>query len=427
MAPFKILQISLCYKDICIIQFYAPFVKRGLVDLLVTGRYHPAMPIFYRFFSCWWLICCGLGVVACHQPSLMVTPTPSSTPLPVAMRTATPWPGDDSGPLLATVAVTMPIVTAVADIDEVAAGITPLPFTATPDPYAGLTIAALRARSYGGGELQIVETLAESERWLRYLFTYPSDGLTIYGYLTVPREGAEFPVVIMLHGYIPPAEYETVTYTRRYAEALAEAGYMVIHPNLRNYPPSDEGADPFRVGMAVDVLNLIAVIWQQSQDPTGYLRRADAENLHLWGHSMGGGVALRVLVVCNAALPEVYLRTAVLYGSMSGDEGQNYAQIQQWSGGERGGFELAAGEERLTAVSPITYLADITAAISIHHSDADPLVPLAWAEDLCARLQAWGKPVECFTYHAAPHTFNGANDTLFMERVRWFYDRYAGD
>ena len=62
----------------------------------------------------------------------------------------------------------------------------------------------------------------------------------------VPNEGAEFPVAIVLHGYIDPAEYDTLAYTQRYADALAEAGYFVIHPNFRNYPPSDEGPNPYR-------------------------------------------------------------------------------------------------------------------------------------------------------------------------------------
>ncbi len=311
----------------------------------------------------------------------------------------------------------LPTTTAAAPATAVpSAAFTPIP---TPDPYVDLTIAALAARPYGGGLLDIIDTLEENELWTRYLITYPSDGLTIYGHLTVPNAGSRFPVVIMLHGYIPPTEYETVAYTRRYADALAEAGFMVIHPNLRNYPPSDSGANPYRIGMAVDVLNLMAIIRTQSQDPLGYLRRADADSLHLWGHSMGGGVALRVAAVNNA----LYLKSAVLYGSMSGDEALNYGRIQVWSEGETGNFELAAPQETLAAISPINHLGRINAAISIHHSDADDVVPLAWSEDLCARLQALGKDVNCFIYHSAPHTFNGPNDTLFIERVGVFFAR----
>ena len=295
--------------------------------------------------------------------------------------------------------------------------------TATPDLYSSLTIDALAARRYGGGLLDIVETLdalTEDEPFTRYLITYPSDGLTIYGYMAVPKEGAKFPVAIVLHGYIDPADYETIAYTRRYVDSLAEAGYFVIHPNFRNYPPSDSGTNPYRIGYAIDVLNLIAIIREQSQDSVGYLRRADANDINLWGHSMGGGVALRVITVNN----EEYLRTAVLYASMSGNEAWNYERIQVWSGGANGPFELAAPPEMLQAISPIYHSERINAAISIHHSEADEIVPIAWSNDLCQRLETLQHPVECFTYYAIPHTFRGAGDELFMERVVRFYQQH---
>jgi uncharacterized protein len=290
----------------------------------------------------------------------------------------------------------------------------------TPSPYADLTIAALANRSYGGGELQIVDTLLETDTFTRYLITYPSDGLTIYGYLNVPNEGDKFPVALVLHGYINPDAYSTVAYTERYATSLVEAGYMVIHPNFRNHPPSDSGPDPYRIGYAIDVLNLIAIIREQSEDPFGYLRRADADRIHLWGHSMGGGVALRVIAVNNAE----YIRAAVLYGSMSGNEIWNYEQIRIWSNNQRGEFELAASPEMQEAISPIYHLARIRAAVSIHHSYDDQQVPVSWSEDLCRQLEELDHPVECFFYEGLPHTFNGWGDNRFMERVIDFFGRH---
>lgn len=282
-----------------------------------------------------------------------------------------------------------------------------------------MSIAELAARRYGGGELDIIDTLEETESYKRYLITYPSDGLTIYGFLSVPVEGVRFPVAIVAHGYIPPDEYEVEAYTTRYATALTEAGYLVIHPNFRNYPPSDAGPNPFRIGYAVDLLNLIAIIREQSRDPHGYLRRADGENIHLMGHSMGGGAVLRAAVVRPEAIKAV-----VLYGSMSGDEVKNYEQIRIWSSGERGHFELAASAADLEAISPIHHLDRLRAPVSIHHSLDDDTVPVAWSEELCHVLESKGQTVECFTYENVPHTFRGYADTLFISRMIAFFDRY---
>ncbi len=282
-----------------------------------------------------------------------------------------------------------------------------------------MSIPELAVRSYGGGQLDIIDTLEETDTYTRYLITYPSDGLTIYGFLSVPNEGSKFPVAIVAHGYIPPDEYVVETYTTRYATALTEAGYFVIHPNFRGFPPSDEGDNPFRIGYAVDLLNLTAIIREQSQDPLGYLRRADAENIHLMGHSMGGGAVLRAITVW----PEAF-RAAVLYGSMSGDELKNFQQIQVWTNGRGGAFELGAPLSVLEAVSPMSYLDTLPVPVSVHHSNEDATVPVAWSQELCAALEGAGRTVECFFYDGVPHTFLGYADTLFMERMIAFFDRY---
>ncbi len=292
--------------------------------------------------------------------------------------------------------------------------------TADPDAvYAAFTIAALAQRQYGGGELEVIDTLERTERFTRYLIRYPSDGLNIYGFLSVPHEGRRFPVAIVVHGYIPPAEYQVEAYTTRYATALTEAGYLVIHPNLRNFPPSDSGSTLFRVGYAVDLLNLMAIIREQSQDPTGSLRRADASQIHLMGHSLGGGAVLRAVTVWPESV-----RAAVLYGSMSGDEEANYHQIQAWTDGRLGDFELRASPDMLRAIGPIYHLNRIQAAISIHHAESDPVVPYAWSESLCQALLERSHPVECHTYWGQAHTFRGQVDALFIERMISFFDRY---
>jgi dienelactone hydrolase len=357
-----------------------------------------------------------LGVALCLVLMLLASACSSA---PLARTPA--QPAENPGTALPTTTPTLapPITFSHTWTPTVRSTVTASPspsITPTPDPYAGLTIDYLANRDYGGGELQIVETLQQTSLYTRYLVTYPSEGLTIYGFMDVPVAEGSFPVVIAIHGYIDPDIYQTLDYTTGNADAIARAGYLVIHPNLRGYPPSDNGPNLFRVGMAVDVLNLIAIVKEQAGEP-GVLEKASAQALGLWGHSMGGGIAIRVITV------SADVNAAVLYGAMSGDEKRNFEAIYGWSDGERGTEELNVPDQALQRISPIYYLDRIQAAVSIHHGGSDELVPLEWSQDLCQRLRELGTTVECFTYKGQPHTLYGAGEQLFNQRAVEFFNR----
>ncbi|MFP4323126.1 MAG: alpha/beta hydrolase family protein [Anaerolineales bacterium] len=288
----------------------------------------------------------------------------------------------------------------------------------TDDPYTGLRIAELRAREYGAGSLVITDTFERNADFTRYIVNYPSDGYDVYGFMNVPAGEGPFPVVIVVHGYVPPRSYQTLSYTTRYADDLARAGFVVLQPNLRGHFPSaaitDDGLFS-RVGYAVDVLNLMGLIQQQGGQP-GPLQAADPQHVGLWGHSMGGGIVLRVLTVSND------VDAAVVYGSMSADERLNYERIRDfWTNGQEGNAELATASGTLRQISPIHYLADITAPMQIHHGDADADVPVAWSIDLCERLTALQQAPGCYLYEGQGHILRGDTDRYFQDQVRAFF------
>lgn len=335
------------------------------------------------------LAACSAGptaapATATAPPVPTAAQVPSATPAPSATATALPT---------ATPAPTEP----------------PTP-TATPDPYGDITIEGLRARAYGGGEITVVETLAVTGAFTRTLITYPSDGLTVRAFMNTPSGPGPFPVVIVCHGYIDPAIYQTLAYTTRYADALARAGFLVVHPDYRGNGLSEPGRNFFRTGYAIDVLNLIALLkdWPL----------ADPHSIALFGHSMGGGISLRVITVS----PDV--KAALVYGSMSADENINFTKIAEWRGTTAELPELEVPAAAVARIAPVNYLQDVTAAVSIHHGDADATVPPAWSADLYARLVALGKDVEYFTYPGEPHTFTGTGERLLMQRAVEFFDRH---
>ncbi len=334
-----------------------------------------------------------------RMPVASVPDVPTWTPRPTVAIPPTHTPA--GSPVLDATSASLPTST-------------PAP-SATPDPFAGYTVADLGARTYGDGVLEAAGVIEETNLFTRYLITYPSDGLTIYGFMNVPKNvTGSLPVVLLLHGYVNPAEYNTLTYTTSHADFLAENGFLVLHPNFRNYPPSSTGPNDLRAGFALDVLNLIALVQKQGGQP-GPLQLADPADISLWGHSMGGGIALRVLVVN----PDV--RAAVLYGSMSGDEYKNFQRIFEWTDGRSGQEELAIPPEEMARIAPINHLDAITAAVAIHHGTADTQVPLSWSVELCEKLRELGKTVTCYTYEGQPHYFWGAQDELFRQRVVDFF------
>lgn len=263
-------------------------------------------------------------------------------------------------------------------------------------PYS---LEALAEREYGLGELTIEYPWHNEAEFTRYYITYDSDNLTIHGYVNIPKGKGPFPVVIALHGYIPPSEYQTLDYSTRYADAIAQNGYIVLHPNMRNFPPSDSPGRTrdFQAGYVVDVMNLLAYVKKEAGQKGSIFEAADLSRMGIWGHSLGGGVALRM----TNLVPEI--KATVLYGAVS----QRYTN-------DAAGFSVYD-------------LSATDAAYSVHHGTADPTVSVAWSEQLCKQLEEAGREHECFFYEDAPHTFirQGNDDPLFIRRTVDFFNKWV--
>ncbi len=268
--------------------------------------------------------------------------------------------------------------------------------TREPDPFS---IQALKNRTYGNGEITVDRLWYSYEEFERYYVIYDSDGLSIHGYVNVPLGEGPFPVIVMLHGYIPPEEYTTLDYTIRYADDLARNGYIVLHPNLRNFPPSDSVGrnHDSNAGYTIDVLNLLAY-FKEMAGKEGIFASADINRIGIWGHSIGGSIAMRTM----STVPDAF-KAAVLYGAVS----QRYGTVLD---------------------DPDIYdLSEVEMPISIHHGVDDSVISVDQSRTLCNQLQQLGKSVDCYFYEGQPHTLYRDQwaDPLFMDRVLEFFDRYV--
>ena len=359
-----------------------------------------------------------LTIVACRSnrstPSSISTPFPADfIPTAVAMTfEAQPSP---TSPL--PTATTLP-ATSTTTPTTTATQYLPTPtLTTVSAPYEQYGIDYLRQRSYGGGTFEIVNTIEVLDEFTRALIRYSSDDLTLYGFMNTPAGEGPFPVIIMMHGLGDSGSFSSLNFQDEIVDTLTYAGYIVIHPIMRGYPPSDGGDNMFRVGMAVDVLNLIALIKEQG-GRSGSLEKAIPEQIGLLGQSMGGNVALRVLTVSSD------VRAAVLYSSLSGDELKNSEQLYKVTVDPQFQNELNILPGQVQSISPVYYYANITAPIQLHHGTIDETVPVSWAEETCSLLTTAGKNIECIYYEGEDHVFDGDIKTQFLENTIRFYKAY---
>ena len=140
-------------------------------------------------------------------------------------------------------------------------------------------------------------------------------------------------------------------------------------------------------------MHMLAYVREMSGQP-GIFENADINRIGIWGHSLGGGTALRVAGLVDE------IQAAVLYAAVS----QRYTN-------ESTGIEI------------FDYAGN-NAAFSIHHGQEDNVIPVEWSQKLCEQLQDAGKQLDCYFYDGQPHTFyrQGESDALFIQRTIEFLD-----
>jgi len=281
-----------------------------------------------------------------------------------------------------------------------------VPTTPTPtsDPPHPVSLPALMATDFDGGDLQVGQVLDQNSDYTRYAVTYASGELTISGIMNVPAGDGPFPVLILAHGYIDPDIYTTGRGLAREQDYLARAGYVVLHTDYRNHAGSDDDPDNdlrLRLGYAEDVIN--AVLAVRSSD----LPYLDGDRVGLLGRSMGGGVTYDVLVTAPGLVD-----AAVVYAPVSSDASDNFDRWQR-DGPEGEEIIQAYGDpsdepEFWRQRSARTFFDRITEPILIHHGTADDTCPLEWSHETLDALQATGVDAELIEWDGEPHAFEAA-------------------
>jgi cephalosporin-C deacetylase-like acetyl esterase len=133
-----------------------------------------------------------------------------------------------------------------------------------------MAIESLREREYPGSEIVIEQELADGSNYKRYIASYKSEGLKIFGLLTIPNGNAPaggWPAIVFNHGYVQPSQYVTTQKYVEYLNGFARNGYVVFKPDYRGHGNSEGTADGnyFSPGYVVDVLNATSSVQRLSE------------------------------------------------------------------------------------------------------------------------------------------------------------------
>lgn len=336
-------------------------------------------------------------------------------------------------------AISLDFATAPISTSTPAPSPTPAPSltpTITPTPTPTLhpmSILAMRQTPYPGSPIQIEETLEPGANYQRYIASYLSEGLKIYALLTIPNgemPPGGWPAIVFNHGYIPPDQYRTTERYVAYVDWLARSGYIVFRIDYRGHDRSQgvaSGAygDP---GYTVDVLNAVAALRQFPQ--------ANPERIGMWGHSMGGYLTLRAMVISPdikagviwagvvASYPDLLTRWRRNSGSAP-PPGVSSARRWRSEWVERFGTP-EQNPDFWNAISANAFLADLSGPVQLHHGTADESVPLEFSLILSEQIRQAGKVVELYTYEGDNHNLSKFFSQA-MRRTIQFFNRYLKD
>lgn len=297
-----------------------------------------------------------------------------------------------------------------------------------------LSIAAMRENTYPGSDLIIQSTLTPGSNYNRYIASYQSDGLTIYGLLTIPtgnKPAGGWPAIIFNHGYIQPNEYKTEgPQYAAYVDALAKSGFVVFKPDYRGNGNSQGSPTSayYAPDYAIDDLNALASVKKYKD--------VNPNDIGIWGHSMGGNITLRDLVIDPADI-----KAAVIWGGVVGTYNDLINNWQNRVSYHPAPTDLAlrnhnrqnlisqygtpqTNPEFWNSIDPTNFLSDISAPIQLHQGESDNEVPPDFSANLAQKLKEDGKTVEYYTYPGGDHNLSGQNFDIAMARTIAFFNKY---
>lgn len=300
--------------------------------------------------------------------------------------------------------------------------------TPTPIPFVEMTIPHLRSRTYVS-KLNELNKLSENSLYTVYRTSYDSDGLKIYGLLTIPKNNnSKHPAVVFVHGYIPPTLYKTNEKYVEYVDYLARQGLVVFKIDLRGHDQSEgePGGAYYSSDYVIDVLNAREALLKSD-----FIK---PNSVGLWGHSMAGNVLMRAFAV-RPEIPAVviwagagYTYTDLLTYRIS-DLSYRPPMTDTQRQRQRQKLRETYGEfnpnfQFWKQVAVTDYLKDIKGALELHHAVDDNVVSIEYSRNLMKLLDQTSVIHQLFEYSSGGHNISGVSFGSAIQRTSEFFKKY---
>ncbi|GAB3343216.1 alpha/beta hydrolase family protein [Marilutibacter aestuarii] len=248
------------------------------------------------------------------------------------------------------------------------------------------------------------------------------DGLTLYGYLTIPKgsDGRDMPMIVNPHGG-PMGPRDSWGFNSE-AQMFASRGYAVLQVNFRGSGGFGKGFEDMAYGQwDTGIMNdiLDATHWAINE---GY---ADKDRICIYGASFGGYASM----MAPAREPGLYSCAFGYVGAYDAEIQMTKSDTSDREGGRRYLYRaLGATKEERSAMSPVNHADKITLPVYLAAGARDARCPPENTEAMSAALTAAGNPPEGMIIQSGEmHGFyKEENNLRLYTEMLAFFDRHIG-
>jgi dienelactone hydrolase len=299
--------------------------------------------------------------------------------------------------------------------------------TPKPTPLAAYAIPALQSNPKIADRIEIVGLLSQkptfvSKKFEMYFAANPSkiESKKTSGMVNIPEAAGQYPLIVMVRGYVDQSIYQTGVGTKNAGEYFAANGYITMAPDFLGYADSDtEAGNIFesRFQTYTTMLSLFQLINTQKL-PTEILDKWDKKNVFIWAHSNGGQITLTTLAITKGVYPTVlwapvtkpFPYSVLYYTDDSADGGKLIRR------------ELAKFEDTydVNLYSFTNYLTDIHAPIQFEQGTADDAIQFVWTRSMANILKKQGNDIQYNQYPGSDHNLRPAWNEVVAKDLEFY-------